>query len=545
MPSKHATLTVVTPDQARPLPPPSMLDRCALMGAPACQFDAQGTFIAEGPAPEMVKAWLASPPIRSRLHAAVMGARDRAAGPVLTTMFRGCAVTVISHRVGTMPAGFTAAVLLSSDAFTHTGFIEGCRAAGIDHAAVAHQARTLARFDGTAADLTARALAAAGADLETIEDQKAALTGFTVQLTDSYDTMDLLYSVGRSMREPYKPEHFVSVVCQRLFATMSFRWVAIRLGEEPWIASGLRGQVVFAGELPCSQEMLRSATNTLMGAGPFPQVLEEVPNLSTREARQVLSQAIMCKGKPVGVLVVGGKHGADPDVSSYDIQLIEASAGYINAFADNVALYEDQRNLFMGTVQALTAAIDAKDRYTFGHSERVAHLASALALHTGIGRVEAERVRIAGLVHDVGKIGVPEAVLTKSGSLTKDEYEAIKKHPEIGHTILRDIKLLDDVLPGVLHHHERYDGKGYPHGLSGEEIPHIARLLAVADTFDAMSSTRSYRAAMPRERVRAEIASCAGTQFDPVLARAFLTMDLTEYDRLVTRHAALHLALAA
>src|SRR5262249_54956038 len=151
---------------------------------------------------------------------------------------------------------------------------------------------------------------------------------------------------------------------------------------------------------PCSEEVLRSATNALMSAGPFPQVLEDVPNLSTREARQVLGQPIVCKGKPVGVLMVGGKHGADPDVSSYDIQLIEASAGYINASPDNAALYEDQRNLFMGTAQALTAAIDAKDRYTFGHSERVAHLASTLALHTGISRVEAERVRIAGLVHD-------------------------------------------------------------------------------------------------------------------------------------------------
>jgi HD-GYP domain-containing protein (c-di-GMP phosphodiesterase class II) len=307
----------------------------------------------------------------------------------------------------------------------------------------------------------------------------------------------------------------------------------------------LRGKLVFGGKSPAGENDVRIASAPLIRGAAFPQVLENVAHLSTVNRPQILAQPLICKGEAVGVLMAGGKHGTDPDVSSYDIQLIEAAAGYINAFSDNVALYEDQHSLFMGTVQALTAAIDAKDRYTFGHSERVAHLASTLALHIGLTREQAERVRIAGLVHDVGKIGVPEAVLCKTGKLLPEEFEAIKRHPEIGHTILRDIALLEDVLPGVLHHHERFDGKGYPHGLVGDKIPHMARLLAVADTFDAMSSTRSYRAAMPRERVRTEIENCAGTQFDPELARAFLTMDLTEYDRLVARHAALHLALEA
>jgi HD-GYP domain-containing protein (c-di-GMP phosphodiesterase class II) len=140
------------------------------------------------------------------------------------------------------------------------------------------------------------------------------------------------------------------------------------------------------------------------------------------------------------------------------------------------------------------------------------------------------------VVHDVGKIGVPEAVICKQGRLTDEEFAMIKKHPEIGYHILKDLAPLRDVLPGVLHHHERYDGKGYPHGLAGENIPLIARVLAVADTFDAMSSTRSYRPALPRERVLAEFEKCAGTQFDPIVAKAMLTIDLTEYDRLVAEH---------
>src|SRR5690606_20290161 len=134
------------------------------------------------------------------------------------------------------------------------------------------------------------------------------------------------------------------------------------------------------------------------------------------------------------------------------------------------------------------------------HSERVAYMATRLGEAIGLDAETAQRLHIAGLVHDVGKIGVPEAVLCKPGRLTDEEFKLIKLHPEIGHRILRDIPQLADVLPGVLSHHERWDGKGYPHGLAGEEIPMFGRLIAIADSFDAMSSTRTYRSAMPREK---------------------------------------------
>jgi HD-GYP domain-containing protein (c-di-GMP phosphodiesterase class II) len=351
--------------------------------------------------------------------------------------------------------------------------------------------------------------------------------------------------VGRSMREPFKPEQFLNFVCGRLFSARSFRWVALVFAAGREVASGLRNQLVTAGQLPSSLDQLRGACVPLIPRTPVSQVLERVPHLSSNDRPQLVVQPLMCKGQPIGVLVAGGKYGDDPDISSYDIQLVEAAAGYINAFSDNVALYEDQHTLFLGTVQALTAAIDAKDRYTFGHSERVALVASQLAVAMGMSREQAERVRIAGLVHDVGKIGVPEGVLTKQGKLTEEEFGHIKKHPEMGYTILRDIHLLEDVLPGVLHHHERYDGRGYPHGLAGERIPFIARILAVADTFDAMSSTRSYRSAMAREVVLAEIGRCSGTQFDPALAMTFVKLDLTSYDEMVARHAAGALPIAA
>jgi putative nucleotidyltransferase with HDIG domain len=251
------------------------------------------------------------------------------------------------------------------------------------------------------------------------------------------------------------------------------------------------------------------------------------------DAKQIVLQPIRMKDRTVGYLAAGGKYGEDPLVTSYDTQLLEASAWFVSSFCDNVVLYDEQRQMFMGTVVGLTAAIDAKDRYTCGHSERVAFLAGQLAERIGLSDADVELVRLAGIVHDVGKIGVPEAVLTKAGKLTDSEFDSIKQHPAIGHRILSGIPPLAPVLPAVLHHHERFDGKGYPHGLAGEAIPFFARIVSIADTFDAMSSSRSYRPAMPRDRVLREMAASAGAQLDPSLVLTFVLMDFSGYDALM------------
>ncbi len=135
------------------------------------------------------------------------------------------------------------------------------------------------------------------------------------------------------------------------------------------------------------------------------------------------------------------------------------------------------------------------------------------------------------------KIGVPEAVLCKAGRLTEEEFAAIRQHPQIGFRILRDIPQIRDLLPGVLCHHEAWDGHGYPAGIAGEEIPLLARIVAICDSFDAMSSSRTYRSAMPREKVFEELDRCRGSQFDPSIVSVFLGMDFTEYDRLLARDA--------
>jgi diguanylate cyclase (GGDEF)-like protein len=178
----------------------------------------------------------------------------------------------------------------------------------------------------------------------------------------------------------------------------------------------------------------------------------------------------------------------------------------------------------LATIQALAAAVDAKDAYTRGHSQRVAEYSRDLARRIGLSEAEIELVFITGTLHDVGKIGVPDAILKKPGRLDDEERAIMETHPALGEVIVRKAPQLAATLPGVRHHHERWDGRGYPDGLAGEAIPHIARLLALADTFDAMTSDRPYRRGMAIEVALSEIERGRGTQFDPGLAPAFVEM---------------------
>ncbi|MEU9762178.1 HD domain-containing phosphohydrolase [Streptomyces sp. NPDC001834] len=172
------------------------------------------------------------------------------------------------------------------------------------------------------------------------------------------------------------------------------------------------------------------------------------------------------------------------------------------------------------TIRALVQAVDIKDTYTRGHSERVGHASVLIARELGMDPGRLEVLRFAGILHDVGKLGVPTRVLRKDGPLTLEERRVIELHPEYGHEIVRGIGFLGEARAAILHHHERLDGSGYPYGLRGREIPEFARVVAVADAFDAMTSTRSYRRGRPVHAALAELKRCAGTQFDPQMVRA-------------------------
>lgn len=191
---------------------------------------------------------------------------------------------------------------------------------------------------------------------------------------------------------------------------------------------------------------------------------------------------------------------------------------------------EQIQRMTMGTIQRLVRTMDAKDTYTDDHSLRVSEYSAQIARSLGMPEKEVENVRLVALLHDVGKIVVPDAVLNKPGRLTDDEFETMKKHTVIGSDIVKDIDMIDSIAVGARNHHERYDGKGYPDGLAGTEIPYIARIIAVADAYDAMSSDRVYRSHLTTEQVLEELRKGAGSQFDPAIAQTMIR--LIESERL-------------
>lgn len=194
--------------------------------------------------------------------------------------------------------------------------------------------------------------------------------------------------------------------------------------------------------------------------------------------------------------------------------------------------YEKLEQAYLDSIQTLRYTVEAKDPYTRGHSDRVSLYSVLIGKYLGLSEKDLKTLEIGGLFHDIGKIGVPDAILRKETKLTDDEYSEIKNHPAIGAHILSSAEIFKDIIPIVKHHHEKYDGNGYPGRLKGEEIPYLARIAAIADTFDAMTSKRTYRDALPLETVIAEFERCRGTQFDPKLDDVFLDILKNHYDEI-------------
>ena len=191
--------------------------------------------------------------------------------------------------------------------------------------------------------------------------------------------------------------------------------------------------------------------------------------------------------------------------------------------------YEKLERAYLDSIETLRYTVEAKDPYTKGHSDRVSAYAVLIGEKLELCQKDLNDLKIGGLFHDIGKIGIPDSILLKESRLNDEEYTQIKNHPMIGIHILQNANIFQDILPIVKHHHERFDGHGYPSRLQGDDIPYLARITAIADTFDAMTSKRSYRNALPLDVVKAELEKCSSTQFDPIIAKAFLSILNSDY----------------
>ncbi|MBY0112674.1 MAG: HD-GYP domain-containing protein [Phycisphaerales bacterium] len=377
-------------------------------------------------------------------------------------------------------------------------------------------------------------------DQRQFRDLHTLVENFSQRLMQSYEETYSLFRTLRLVASSPDPVQQIRLVCANVQQVLPFAWVAVGFRDDPRIVGELRGRVFLVGAAPKQDEVEAAIQNKAAALleNEWTKVL--VPGKSTVATltnAEAVCDPISHDDTVIGLLIAGNKTNDNGEIASPEMQYLDAVAEFIGTFHENMARFSEQRAMSIGTLEALTAAIDAKDPYTRGHSERVAYLSREIALALDLSEAEAERVRISGLVHDVGKIGVPERVLCKAGKLTDEEFGLIKLHPETGHRILKGITLLEHALGGVLHHHERIDGRGYPHGLKGDAIPLTARIIGLADTFDAMSSNRAYRPAMPREKVLAEITRCAGTQLDPAVVAAFTKVNLQGYDELMSRQA--------
>lgn len=254
--------------------------------------------------------------------------------------------------------------------------------------------------------------------------------------------------------------------------------------------------------------------------------------------RELVTAPICANGSQIGWLAVLNRSRKSPHnrggFGAVEASLLGSVAAILGVHAGNRRQLAEHTELFNSAVQALSAAIDAKDPYTCGHSDRVARIAVRLAEQLGLPREELNQLYLGGLLHDVGKIGIDDTVLRKPDKLTDEEYDHVKTHPELGVRILSGVRQLEPILPLVGYHHEAWDGRGYPAGFEGEQTPLGARIMAVADAIDAMGSDRPYRKGMPREKLESILREGAGKQWDPTVIDAYFQVadDIAEIERI-------------
>jgi HD-GYP domain-containing protein (c-di-GMP phosphodiesterase class II) len=373
----------------------------------------------------------------------------------------------------------------------------------------------------------------------------------STELAQTYEELVLLHRLSTNMKVTEADSNFLQMACDSLTEIVFVEGIAILLkktidGAQQWVIAAGSGlidldeqtamilQCRLAEEVDNGKEALLDSEVDSAFKYEWPPRVKNViavPLFGKEKTESHFAGNSRDGNRMMGLMVAVNRIGKQ-DFDSTDIKLFNSVAGGCAVFIENGRLFRDLKELFIGSLKALTSSIDAKDKYTHGHSERVAFIsrwiAERLSVAEPLEEEQIHRIYLAGLLHDIGKIGIDEAVLRKTGKLTDEEFASIRKHPSIGAGILREIKQMQDIMPGVLSHHERVDGRGYPDGLTGDEIPITGRIVCLADTFDAMTSKRTYRDAMSVETALAEIERGLGTQFDEKIGRIFLASDIRE-----------------
>jgi len=357
----------------------------------------------------------------------------------------------------------------------------------------------------------------------------------STELAQTYEELVLLYKMGTNMKVTESDSNYLQMACDNITELVDVESIAILVEkavdyEKRLILAAGAGLIdiderfadILYGRL---REEIATGKEALLDSEVDSQFQYNWPE----HVKSIIAVPLYGSDKIIGTMVAINRLDK-PDFDSTVVKLFNSVANECAVFIENGRLFNDLKELFIGSLKALANSIDAKDRYTRGHSERVAlicrWIAERLAEEMPVDEEQIHKVYLAGLLHDIGKIGIGESVLCKDGVLTEQEREQMKAHPLIGANILSEIKLMRDIVPGVLCHHERIDGSGYPNGLNGDDIPLTGKIVMLADCFDAMTSKRSYRNAMSIEGALSQIEKGLGTQFDEKLGRIFINSDV-------------------
>jgi response regulator RpfG family c-di-GMP phosphodiesterase len=359
-----------------------------------------------------------------------------------------------------------------------------------------------------------------------IAREHADLDLMSQELSTRYEELNLIYGVSEQLARGGELREVLRYILEESMSTTSGQWALLHLQKRGILEAD--GRIAETIDPARDERRLPALAATILGGliANDRQPLAAPPGTGGRVEEllgtpvDLIAAPIVNNGELDGFLAVAQASGSAHFTTS-DVRLLQALAEQVALVVNNWELHASLREFLMSTVRSLVSAIDAKDAYTRGHSERVHRLALRIGEELGVEGPEFDALRWASLLHDIGKIGVPEAILSKPGALTEEELEIMRRHPERSCEIISHIAQLAPALDGIRHHHERWDGAGYPARLGAETIPVLARIITVADIFDALTSDRAYREALAPEEVRRYIRGAAGRELDPRVVEAF------------------------
>lgn len=346
------------------------------------------------------------------------------------------------------------------------------------------------------------------------------------ELKRAHGLMQIAYRVSLAINRTLEKEDIYTLIANSLFETFgTVERICLFLrrtekGPLEMVKNVSRGN---RAAFPVSRSLLRQAEEKRVGIlardASTDERFSESSSVALMNLRSLMLVPMVSRNRFLGAIYV--ENCTRPGCfTRMDLELLTLLGNQAAFAIDNASLYEDLQIAFYETIRSLSNALEAKDKYTHGHSNRVARCAVEIGRHLGLESARLENLRTAAELHDIGKIAIAQTIIDKSGTLTKEEFQAIKEHPRLGVEILEPISFLRPILPFILHHHETYDGTGYPAGLKGEGIPLESRLIHLADALDAMTTQRSYNVPKTVQEALQECLAKAGTKFDPVCVKA-------------------------